>query len=128
MKKIGLFLFTMFLFVGCFNSKKDIALEIVDKTYVLEGTVAESQIDITFQKDKLVGLAGVNRYFSNYKIDGEKISINELGLTRMMGPQNLMMQEQEYLKSLKEAKKIMFTEKGILIITETGAKLNFVQK
>ncbi|MGL4804426.1 MAG: hypothetical protein ACRC15_04660 [Cetobacterium sp.] len=46
----------------------------------------------------------------------------------MMGPENLMIQEQEYLKNLKDSKEIEVTKDGIILLTNSGVKLNFVKK
>lgn len=128
MKKIILFLIATMLFVGCFGKKEDIASKIVGNTYALQGVLPESEIDITFEKDKVAGTSSVNRYFANYTLEGNKISIQEPGSTRMMGPENLMEQEQEYLKNLKESKEIEITKDGIVLITNSGVKLSFVKK
>lgn len=128
MKKIVLFIITMTLFVGCFGKKEDVGAKLTGNTYVLQGVIPESEIDINFDKDKITGTSGVNRYFANYVLDGNKIFIKDPGSTRMMGPENLMIQEQEYLKNLKESKEIKTTKDGFVIITSAGEKLNFVKK
>lgn len=128
MKKIVLFLITIVLFTGCFGKKEDIGSQIIGNAYTLEGTLPESQIDIAFEKDKISGSSGVNRYFANYTLDGNKISVQEPGATRMMGPENLMTQEQEYLKKLKDSKEVEVTKDGVTVVTTSGEKLNFVKK
>lgn len=128
MKKIVLFLITIVLFTGCFGKKEDIGSQIIGNAYTLQGTLPESQIDIAFEKDKISGSSGVNRYFANYTLDGNKISVQEPGSTRMMGPENLMTQEQEYLKNLKDSKEIEVTKDGVTVVTTSGEKLNFVKK
>lgn len=128
MKKLLLFLITTMLFVGCFGKKEDISSQIIGNTYTLQGVLPESEIDINFEKDKVSGTSSVNRYFANYTLEGNKISIQEPGSTRMMGPENLMIQEQEYLKNLKDSKEIEVTKDGIILLTNSGVKLNFVKK
>lgn len=128
MKKIVLFLITIVLFTGCFGKKEDIDSQIIGNAYTLQGTLPESQIDIAFEKDKISGSSGVNRYFANYTLDGNKISVQEPGATRMMGPENLMTQEQEYLKKLKDSKEVEVTKDGVTVVTTSGEKLNFVKK
>ncbi|WP_047382383.1 MULTISPECIES: META domain-containing protein [unclassified Cetobacterium] len=128
MKKLVLVLFAIFLMGGCFAKKVDVLSKVLDNTYSLENVIEESQIDVFFQKEKIVGNSGVNRYFATYKIDGDKISVGEIGTTRMMGPENLMLQEQGYLKNLKEAQEVRITENGIRIVTKSGVELNFVKK
>lgn len=128
MKKLLLFLITTMLFVGCFGKKEDISSQIIGNTYILQGVLPESEIDINFEKDKVSGTSSVNRYFANYTLERNKISIQEPGSTRMMGPENLMIQEQEYLKNLKDSKEIEVTKDGIILLTNSGVKLNFVKK
>lgn len=128
MKKLLLFLITTMLFVGCFGKKEDISSQIIGNTYILQGVLPESEIDINFEKDEVSGTSSVNRYFANYTLEGKKISIQEPGSTRMMGPENLMIQEQEYLKNLKDSKEIEVTKDGIILLTNSGVKLNFVKK
>ncbi|MDX8336062.1 MULTISPECIES: META domain-containing protein [Cetobacterium] len=128
MKKLVLFLLTAVLFVGCFGKKEDIGAKVLGNTYILQNVLPESEVDINFEKDKIVGSSGVNRYFANYTLDGNKISIQNPGTTRMMGPENLMKQEQDYLKNLVDAKELELTENGISIVTNSGVKLNFVKK
>ena len=128
MKKIVLFLITIVLFTGCFGKKEDIGSQIIGNAYTLQGTLPESQIAIAFEKDKISGSSGVNRYFANYTLDGNKISVQEPGATRMMGSENLMTQEQEYLKKLKDSKEIEVTKDGVTVVTTSGEKLNFVKK
>lgn len=128
MKKLLLFLITITLFTGCFGKKEDISSRIVGNTFILQEVLPESEIDINFEKDRVAGTSGVNRYFGNYTLEGNKLSIQVLGSTMMMGPENLMMQEQEFLKNLMDSKEIELTKDGIVIITNSGIKLNFVKK
>lgn len=128
MKKLTIFLITTMLFVGCFGKKESVSSQIVGNTYTLQGVLPESEIDINFEKDKISGTSSVNRYFASYTLEGNKISIQEPGSTRMMGPENLMIQEQKYLKDLKDSKEIEVTKDGIVVLTNSGEKLNFVKK
>lgn len=128
MKKLLLFLITTMLFAGCFGKKEDISSQIIGNTYILQDVLPESKIDINFERDKVSGTSSVNRYFANYTLEGNKILIQEPGSTRMMGPENLMIQEQEYLKDLKDSKEIEITKDGIILLTNSGVKLNFVKK
>jgi putative lipoprotein len=46
------------------------------------------------------GSGGCNRYFGNAEIDGERITMGEIGATRMACPEPAMGEEQRYLKAL----------------------------
>lgn len=41
---------------------------------------------ITFERGKVYGCAGDNRFFGNLKVYGRKLSFSHMGMTRMMGP------------------------------------------
>ena len=41
---------------------------------------------ITFEKGKVFGCAGDNRFFGNLKIEGRNLTFSHMGMTRMMGP------------------------------------------
>ena len=42
--------------------------------------------EITFERTKVYGCAGDNRFFGNLKIYGRELSFSQMGMTRMMGP------------------------------------------
>jgi len=76
MKKLILFLITTLLFVGCFGKKEDINSQIIGNRYILQGILPESEININFEKDKVSGTSSVNRYFANYRLEGNQIAKN----------------------------------------------------
>ncbi len=125
MKKALLILLTMGAFAGCMGKKEDISSEIIGNTYVLTEVEPNSEVNIKFDENRLGGSAGVNNYFAEYKIDGNTIVISNPGSTKMMGPENLMKQEDEYLKNLVDSKEIELENNNLIIITNTGEKLNF---
>lgn len=129
MKKLILVVLASVFLVACSGlGKKGNTLEVVGKTYELDGTIAESSIDITFEEDQLSGSAGVNRYFAPYLITGDKLSVSVVGTTRRMGPENLMTQETEFVKMLEDAKSMMVEGDKLVIITKTNKKMTFTEK
>lgn len=128
MKKLLLFLVMSLGFVGCLKGEVNMKEKVLNNTYVLQNVIENSEITITFGEDRLYGSSGVNNYNGEYKIDGNKIEVGVIAGTRMMGPEDLMAQEQQYLDNLTAAKEIKATETGIEIITKTGVKLNFDKK
>jgi heat shock protein HslJ len=68
----------------------------------LAQTLAGTSISLYFQEDRINGKSGCNSYFSNYTLDGEKISIGEIGSTMMACPEPIMKQEQHYFNQLKK--------------------------
>ena len=129
MKKLILVVLAAVFLVACSGvGKKSSSLEVVGKTYELEGTVAGSSIDITFEEDQLSGSAGVNRYFAPYLITGDKLSVSIVGTTRRMGPENLMTQEAEFVKMLENAKSIKVEGDKLVIATKDGKEMIFTEK
>lgn len=60
---------------------------------------ADHSATLAFLKDsKIAGGTGCNRYFGDFKEDGNKLSFNNMGSTRMMCPD--MQFEDAYLKAL----------------------------
>ena len=41
---------------------------------------------ITFERGKVYGCAGDNRFFGNLKVEGKTLKFSHMGMTRMMGP------------------------------------------
>ena len=82
-------------------------------TYVLiessEGVVSSSGIQaaqqtLNFTEDgKINGNAGCNEYFSNYEVDGNKLSISPIGSTRMFCGEGLIAEETAFLTALEKA-------------------------
>lgn len=131
MKKLLFVLFSSMFLMACSSanwSGKDMATEVKGNTYVLEGTVGDSEITLTFGEDQISGSAGVNRYFAPYMIDGDNLSVQAVGTTRMMGPEDLMKQEMDYTASLQEAEKIAMEGGKLKITTNKGRVLTFTQK
>lgn len=63
--------------------------------------VEGSRITAGFADGRIGGHAGINQYFGTFKVDGASMDISELGSTKMAGPPELMMQEQEYFAALE---------------------------
>ncbi len=64
--------------------------------------LAGSEITLDFSADGQVsGSAGCNRYNGPYKLEGDQITIGMLATTMMMCPDDVMAQEQGYLKLLQ---------------------------
>lgn len=109
------------------NKKQDIK-SIEGKEYVLTKTLPGSEITIVFSENRVGGSAGVNKYSAEYSIDGKNIKFDKCALTRMMGPQELMTQENDYMKLLDEAKELNIEDNKIEITTTSGKNLIFEKK
>lgn len=100
------------------------SMERVEKIYSQEYTLENSDITIAFEKDKVYGFAGVNRYFGSAVIDGDKISITNVATTMMMGDEKAMKEESEYLKNLSKMNNISIKDNQ-LILTDGSVTLVF---
>lgn len=123
MKKIFSILFLIFSLIGCQN-KKSIS-DIEGTEYVLTNTIPGSTITILFTKDRVSGKSGVNNYTALFNLNGNEFTIKNGALTRMMGPKDLMNQEDEYMKDLENAKRLKIDDNSIEIETSNGKKLVF---
>lgn len=74
-----------------------------------EGVVSSSSIQaaqqtLTFEADgKLSGNAGCNNYFGNYEVDGNKLTISQIGSTKMFCGDGLMESETSFLVALEQS-------------------------
>lgn len=134
MKKILILVMALFFaLVGCTsvssidcNCKN---INSINYIYGKEYKLDYSNITITFEKDKVYGLSGINRYFTSYEIkeDGT-ISFKPIATTLMAGDPELMDRERKYLNFLKDAYKInIINEEKIQIISKNEV-LNFTLK
>ncbi len=136
MKKIFIFLAALTLLSGCISTPVKmeapmvVSLEnVADSEYLLSNLFVEDNLTLGFDKEgRIFGFAGVNRFFGKADINNGTISIEALGTTRMAGPRDKMIVEDQYLTLLKSAKTIV-EDKGQLIITnEKEEKMIFIKK
>ena len=109
MKKTAILLgMTLFIF-GCtgFGGNVKKSNEDISKIYSKEYVLENSKITINFEKDRVYGFSGVNRYFGTFTADKDQIKIGNLGSTLMMGDIKDMEMESQYLKSLSQVNKII---------------------
>jgi len=80
------------------------------------GVVDRAQSTLEFAKaGQIGGLAGCNRYFGPVTLDGDTISFDNLGSTRMMCADALMDQEQRFFQALSAAKRFELTHEGQIL-------------
>lgn len=82
-------------------------------------------LDIT--ADKISGSAGVNRYFGSYDVNGTEVTINGVGSTKMMGPDDLMKTEYKYLSVLQDVTSVELKDKNTLILKSDSDTLTFTK-
>lgn len=74
-----------------------------------DGTVSSSSIQAAQQslvfdnQGKISGNAGCNNYFGSYQVEGNTLTFNEVGSTKMFCGDGLMAEESAFLAALQEA-------------------------
>ena len=122
MRKILCTLLTIIAITAC--SKESFK----GKEYKLNNAENNAEIMIGFdeEKDRFFGSV-VNRYMGAYKIDGNKISFGNAASTMMMGPQDLMQTEANYLKELAQVKSFTLKGEALTLELEDGKKLSYTE-
>ena len=82
-------------------------------------------ITVNFDGGRISGNSGVNSYSGNYEIKNNNIRIvSELMLTAMLGPNDAMAIEEEFINILKDVKYTRLVDNNTMILsTETGATI-----
>ncbi len=125
MKKIFLGLMFLLVMVGCTKVGVSKTEMLSGKQYTLTQEAKNYQITLNFAEDNVFGFAGVNHYFGKYQIEGNKIIIGEVGSTKMAGPEDVMKIEDEFLTKLGRVSTYEVIEKGLILTTSKGEKLEF---
>jgi len=117
LRVISAFICAVFLFSACANKNSE---TITGKEFQLLNAPNNAEITISFFKDepRFAGKSAVNRYFGNYKIDDNEITFSQIGSTMMMGPEELMIAESEYLNFLNTVKSYKIENKKLYLIGE----------
>ena len=88
--------------------------------------VTGSSITLNFDKDSLGGSAGCNSYGGEYKLRGEKLSLNNVYSTEMYcEAAGLMDQEAYYLELLSKVESVSITGDTLTLTTSSGETLEF---
>lgn len=119
MKKLLEFLFVFVLF-GCMQQQKALSGE-----YKMIVSDKDAEITIVFDGTDFAGSSGVNRYFGNFEQSDNKIKLNVAGSTMMMGPENLMQIEQEYLQNLQQVEEFHINNDTLVLKNSKGLELKF---
>lgn len=86
-------------------------IEDIEKNGVADGVKSFIHFD---SAEKVTGKGGVNRFFGNCKLAGDKLSFGPLATTRMAGPKPNMDQERRFLAALKKVSSFKLDEKDVL--------------
>ncbi|BBA51756.1 hypothetical protein FV113G1_21060 [Fusobacterium varium] len=136
MKKIFIFLATLILLVGCSSApvKVEVPVEVslenvAGNEYVLTNLFVENNLTIGFDKEgRIFGFAGINRFFGKADIDNGTINIGALATTRMAGPRDKMIVEDQYLTLLKNAKTIKKDGYKLILTNAKEEEMIFIKK
>jgi putative lipoprotein len=81
----------------------------------------DSATYVQFEADgSLGGNGGCNRFFTSYHLDGNKIQINPISLTRKACPEPIMSFEKSFVEALQLAKVIVGADTHIALRNERG--------
>ncbi len=100
----------------------------IGKEYVLQGEYKEHNITINFGENDFFGFAGVNRYFGGYVAKGNTLTFSNVGMTKMMGPQDKMTAEDEFINNLNQVDAYTLTKDTLVLKTSGGKTLEFKSK
>lgn len=78
-------------------------------------------VTLTREGGGVHGSGGINSFFGPYSVDGEKLRIENLGMTRMAGPPELMDQESAFVAALHAARKWKVHGNSLELLDEKGA-------
>ncbi len=112
-------------------------IEVLDANAPLEGTewrlvevggqsavpgLRDRAAAVTFTREGggVHGSSGINSFFGPYSVDGETLRIENLGMTRMAGPPELMKQESAFVAALHAARKWKVHGNSLELIDEKG--------
>ncbi|GAB4163471.1 MAG: hypothetical protein Fur0021_38610 [Candidatus Promineifilaceae bacterium] len=83
--------------------------------------LADTQITAVFMQGQVSGMAGCNRYFGSYEIDGETLTISPLGSTRMACAEEIMAQESSFLAAMQTAKTFAIEGEQLTVMVDAGS-------
>ena len=103
--------------------------DLVGKEYALTNMYEGKEVTIAFPETNMVGgKSAVNNYFSEFSLNGDKITFGALASTKMAGPEEDMAVETEYLQILGGADTVSLNGDVLTITTTSGTNLIFTYK
>lgn len=124
MKKLLSCLMVVLALGACNKSEDSKTFE--GNEYKLENAMNDANITIGFDgKEKRFYGKVVNRYFGTYTLEGDNFSLSRVGSTMMMGPEELMKAEFEYIQDLGKVNGYKVDGKTLTLTTTDGKNLVF---
>ncbi|EKV56867.1 Heat shock protein [Brachyspira hampsonii 30446] len=103
--------------------------DLLGKEYSLTNMYEGKEVTIAFSDTNMLGgKSAVNSYITEFSLDGNKIKLNALASTKMMGPEEDMAVETEYLQILNGADTISLDGDVLTITTASGTNLIYTFK
>lgn len=103
-----LFVFLQILSVFVLCSCKSPQKELTERSFELQDMFG-NRASVTFKADgSFYGFSGVNRFFGNYKLAGDRISFDKMGSTRMAGSPSAMKFEDKFMQAFVKADRCTF--------------------
>ena len=99
-------------------------LKFTPGTYEIINFPQKNGLTISFSADGKVNGKVVNYYMGNYELkENNGISLEQIGTTMMMGPENEMKAEQELLQQLEKIKSYEVQEKYLVLKDSDGLQM-----
>lgn len=99
--------------------------ELNGREFKILGDEYNKEVSIGFEGNRFFGYSGINRYFGQYEINGGKLVIEDMGLTKMAGKEQDMILELKFLTILKDNKSIKLEGDKLVLISNEDFKLEF---
>lgn len=80
----------------------------------------DTAITLLFQDDRISGKSGCNRYFADYKVNGNDVTVGKTASTMMACPEPIMKQERDYLEQLSQVKSYAIENEALHLRNDTG--------
>lgn len=137
MKKVFIFLTAVVFLAGCSSTPKKsnvptpvASIQVVSEgEYILTNLFPEANLTLGFDEEgRIFGFSGINRYFGKVDINNGTILVEPLATTRMAGPKEKMIIEDQYLTILKSTKTIEIKNDSLILTNERGETLIFNKK
>jgi possible heat shock protein hslJ len=99
--------------------------ELNGREFKILGDEYNKEVSIGFEGNRFFGYSGINRYFGQYEINGGKLVIEDMGLTKIAGKEQDMILELKFLTILKDNKSIKLEGDKLILISNEDFKLEF---
>lgn len=127
MKKILFSILVLLTFVGCASTEKRKEFFNKKEYSLLENGRKTNKI-LVLDNGNFYGFSGINNYFGNYKLNGNKIKFERLGGTLASGNKIELTKEKEYLNKIDKITSYNIKENTLIFKLSTKEKMYFISK